>query len=178
MSIALSSKLGRATAQVYSMRFTPPYTAVPDCMDTYFKLLKEEESASVRAILNHFMFVYIHPYSDGNDRIARFLMNCMLASGGFEWCVVPMKQRTRYMEALETASCNNSTAHLPNAHISASSMPEYAPAISPQCSSSCHWRLNVKRECGVDRESCPIPAEPRPIFLLNHMLLLGFCRFF
>ncbi len=91
-----------------SMHIPPPDSAVTDCMETYFKLLREEENASVRAILGHFMFVYIHPYSDGNGRIGRLIMNCMLASGGFDWCVIPMSQRTRYMVALESASCDNS----------------------------------------------------------------------
>ena len=31
-------------------------------------------------------------------RIARFLMNAMLASGGYPWTVVPLLQRTRYLE--------------------------------------------------------------------------------
>ncbi|MDZ4323357.1 MAG: Fic family protein, partial [Alphaproteobacteria bacterium] len=90
-----------------SMHVPPPHSAIPDCMETYCKLLREEESASVRAILGHFVFVYIHPYSDGNGRIGRFIMNCMLASGGFDWCVVPVNQKERYMIALEAASYNN-----------------------------------------------------------------------
>ena len=90
-----------------SMHVPPPHSAIPDCMETYCKLLREEESASVRAILGYFVFVYIHPYSDGNGRIGRFIMNCMLASGGFDWCVVPVNQRERYMIALEAASYNN-----------------------------------------------------------------------
>lgn len=87
-----------------SMHVPPPHSSIPECMETYCKLLREEESAAVRAILGHFMFVYIHPYSDGNGRIGRFIMNCMLASGGFDWCIIPVTQRTRYMVALETAS--------------------------------------------------------------------------
>lgn len=87
-----------------SMHVPPPHSSLPECMETYCKLLREEESASVRAILGHFIFVYIHPYSDGNGRIGRFIMNCMFASGGFDWCIVPVTQRTRYMLALEAAS--------------------------------------------------------------------------
>ena len=50
------------------------------------------------------MFVYIHPYMDGNGRIGRFLMNLMLASGGYPWTIVPLEHRTDYMAALESAS--------------------------------------------------------------------------
>jgi Fic family protein len=50
------------------------------------------------------VLVYIHPYIDGNGRIGRFLMNAMLASGGYRWTVVPLEQRDAYLAALEDAS--------------------------------------------------------------------------
>ncbi|MBI9061950.1 MAG: Fic family protein [Marinilabiliaceae bacterium] len=78
--------------------------AVRDAMPTLFELLKEEEVPGVRAVLGHFIFVYIHPYMDGNGRIGRFLFNTMLASGGYSWAVVPVGQRDAYMAALEKAS--------------------------------------------------------------------------
>jgi len=55
-------------------------------------------------VLGHFIFVYIHPYMDGNGRIGRFLMNVMLAAGGYPWTVVPLERRDAYMAALEEAS--------------------------------------------------------------------------
>ena len=67
-------------------------------------LLEDEPSSEVRAVLGHFLFVYIHPYMDGNGRIARFLMNTMMASGGYEWAVIPVERRDEYMAALEQAS--------------------------------------------------------------------------
>lgn len=59
---------------------------------------------SVRVVLGHFVFVYIHPYSDGNGRIGRFLMNVMLAAAGYPWTIVPLPRRNAYMAALEDAS--------------------------------------------------------------------------
>lgn len=91
-----------------SMHVPPAASAIPDCMETYFDLLREEPNAIVRAILGHFIFVYIHPYSDGNGRIGRFIMNCMFASGGFPWCIIPVTQRAHYMTALESASFGGS----------------------------------------------------------------------
>jgi len=41
----------------------------------------------VRAVLGHWLFGYIHPYPDGNGRMARFLMNVVLASGGYSWTI-------------------------------------------------------------------------------------------
>lgn len=75
-----------------------------DAMPVLFGLLKQEPEASVRAILGHFFFGYIHPYMDGNGRISRFLMNTMLASGNYPWTVVPVQQQHAYMQAIEIAS--------------------------------------------------------------------------
>lgn len=78
--------------------------AVRDTMPTLFELIEKEKDPSVRVVLGHFIFVYIHPYMDGNGRIGRFLMNAMLASGGYPWTVIPVQQRKSYMETLEKAS--------------------------------------------------------------------------
>lgn len=78
--------------------------AVRDCMPVLFDLLEQESSAAVRAVLGHLVFVYIHPYMDGNGRIARFLMNLMLTTGGYPWTVIPVERRAEYMAALERAS--------------------------------------------------------------------------
>jgi hypothetical protein len=84
----------------------PSREAVRDMMPLLFELLIEEKEPSVRVVLGHFVFVYIHPYFDGNGRIGRFLMNVMLASGGYPWTVIPVERRDTYMEALEAASVN------------------------------------------------------------------------
>lgn len=78
--------------------------AVRECMPVLFELLAQETHPAVRAMLGHFVFVYIHPYMDGNGRLARFLMNAMLVTGGYVWTIVPMSQRKTYMEALAQAS--------------------------------------------------------------------------
>jgi len=65
-------------------RHVPPGAdVVPDAMSTFFDLLEGEQEPSVRAVFGHWLFGYIHPYPDGNGRMARFLMNAMLASGGY-----------------------------------------------------------------------------------------------
>lgn len=78
--------------------------AVRDAMPVLFDLLRNESEASVRAVLGHFVFVYIHPYMDGNGRIGRFLMNTQLISGGYNWTIIPVERRAEYMAALEKAS--------------------------------------------------------------------------
>ena len=82
----------------------PPHDAVRDMMPALFDLLAEEEHPAVRAVLGHVCFVFVHPYMDGNGRTGRFLMNAMLASGGFPWTVIRVEWRDQYFEALDAAS--------------------------------------------------------------------------
>ena len=56
--------------------------SVRDCMPVLFELIAAEPYASVRAVLGHFFFVYIHPYMDGYGRLGRFLMNAMMELEG------------------------------------------------------------------------------------------------
>lgn len=98
---------GYRNHQVYisaSRHIPPPANAILDSMDTLENLLISEESAAVRAVLGHFVFVFIHPYMDGNGRIGRFLMNLMLVSGGYNWTVIRTSERAQYMATLEKAS--------------------------------------------------------------------------
>ena len=87
-----------------SMHAPPSREAVRDMMPLLFELLKDETNPAVRVVLGHFVFVYIHPYSDGNGRMGRFLMNVMLASGGYPWTIIPVQKRDDYMPSLEAAS--------------------------------------------------------------------------
>ncbi len=73
-------------------------------MDALFDCIAEEEDPRVKAVLGPYIFTFIHPYMDGNGRNARFLMNALLAEGGFPWTVIPVDRRTEYMACLEAAS--------------------------------------------------------------------------
>lgn len=87
-----------------SWHVPPRSEAVPDGMETLFDLLEKESEPAVRAVLGHWLIGYVHPYPDGNGRMARFLMNAMFASGGFPWAVVRVEDRSTYLAGLEQAS--------------------------------------------------------------------------
>ena len=99
--------VGYRNAPVYisnSMHVPLNVEAVRNGMPVLFELLKSETEGSARAVLGHFIFVFIHPYIDGNGRMGRFLLNLILASAGYPWTVIPVQLRDKYMEALEEAS--------------------------------------------------------------------------
>jgi len=102
-----SALAGYRNIPVYlrTSRYVPPrWEAGRDAMPVLFDLLEREPEPSVRAVLGHWLFGYIHPYPDGNGRMARFLMNVMLASGGYPWTVIRVEDRNAYLGALDRAS--------------------------------------------------------------------------
>jgi fido (protein-threonine AMPylation protein) len=105
--ITPSALAGYRNDAVYlrTSRYVPPrWEAVRDAMPALFDLLEHETEPGVRAVLGHWLFGYVHPYPDGNGRMARFLMNAMLASGGYPWTVVRVEDRNAYLDALDRAS--------------------------------------------------------------------------
>jgi fido (protein-threonine AMPylation protein) len=105
-----SSLAGYRNDAVYlrNSRYVPPrWEAVREAMPALFELLANERVPGVRAVLGHWLFGYIHPYPDGNGRIARFLMNVMLASGGYPWTVIRVEDRASYLAALDRASVDS-----------------------------------------------------------------------
>jgi len=105
--IQAASLAGYRNHPVYirkSMHVPLPHHAVPDAMQALFEMLENETHPAVRVVLGHFVFVYIHPYMDGNGRMGRLLMNVMLAAGGYPWTIVPLERRDAYLAALEDAS--------------------------------------------------------------------------
>jgi len=102
-----SALAGYRSQPVYirGSRHVPPRAdTVPAAMEALFDLLEDEPEPAVRAVLGHWALGYIHPWPDGNGRMARFLMNLMLCSGGYAWTVIRVEDRAEYMASLDEAS--------------------------------------------------------------------------
>ena len=57
----------------------------------------------------HLRFVIIHPFSDGNGRMARLLMNFILDRSGFPMIDISVKNREKYIKALDPGKSENLT---------------------------------------------------------------------
>lgn len=54
-----------------------------------------------------FLVAEVHPFTDGNGRVARTLMNAELSTAGLCRVIVPMSYRDEYMSALRALSQND-----------------------------------------------------------------------
>lgn len=61
----------------------------------------------VHAAEHHAWFERIHPFTDGNGRVGRLLLNFMLLKEGYPPAVIQAAQRPRYLQALRTADTGN-----------------------------------------------------------------------
>lgn len=69
-----------------------------------FKELEVKSSAAIAdAAWLHHAFSQIHPFQDGNGRVARVLASFVLIKGGLAPLIVTISMRNRYLAALEAA---------------------------------------------------------------------------
>ena len=67
------------------------------------KRLRKEKHPVELAAIAHKEFVFIHPFIDGNGRVARLLMNLILIQEGYVITIIPPVIRQDYIRALEKA---------------------------------------------------------------------------
>ena len=84
----------------------PSNIEVPSKMEAFINWYKTEAQTLhpiERACRIHVDFVGIHPFSDGNGRTSRLLMNFELMKSGFPPVVLKVESRLAYYEALDKA---------------------------------------------------------------------------
>jgi Fic family protein len=82
----------------------PNPAKIPQLMGELDAWLKAAPSDPPAAFEGHFRLTAIHPFSDGNGRTARLLMNLMLIRGGYPPVAVRPEDRKTYLDALERGS--------------------------------------------------------------------------
>lgn len=69
--------------------------------------IRENHHPVVFSAIVHKQFVFIHPFIDGNGRVARLLMNLVLLQEGYTIAVIPPILRSEYISTLERAHVND-----------------------------------------------------------------------
>ena len=69
-----------------------------------FDLHRSLENPFQRAAFMMFLIAEVHPFTDGNGRVARIMMNAELAAEGEERIVIPTAYRANYLSALRALS--------------------------------------------------------------------------
>jgi Fic family protein len=77
---------------------------IPDLMEAFGHSLEQAPTTPEAAFDAHFRLTAIHPFSDGNGRTARLLMNLLLLRDGYVPIAVRPEDRKTYLDTLERAS--------------------------------------------------------------------------
>ena len=70
-------------------------------------VIRKEKHPVEFAALFHKEFVFIHPFIDGNGRVARLLMNLILLQENYNIGIIPLITRQEYIDTLEKAHNND-----------------------------------------------------------------------
>ena len=73
-----------------------------DLVDWYNKAEHEKKLSPIElAALFHYRYIRIHPFEDGNGRIARLMVNYILTRHNYPMIVVRSRKKQEYLEALQ-----------------------------------------------------------------------------
>ena len=97
------------TTQVYVSEHVPPPPArIHSLLESFIEWLNAPETLSLHpvkyAALAHYKLVFIHPFSDGNGRTSRLLMNLIMMQGGYPPIIIRKQDRYIYYRTLQLAN--------------------------------------------------------------------------
>lgn len=122
-----------STGEIYY--YTPPDQVKP-AMGDLIDWFREAENAGEHPIFIaatfHYRFVRIHPFDDGNGRMARLLMNMILIKHGYTVAIIPIEERSRYIRTLEQADKTED-------------LSEFIECISKYCKNTLSLHLRAAR---------------------------------
>lgn len=82
----------------------PNYMKVPALMAELIEKDNQIDDPIEKAFRFHYDLVSIHPFTDGNGRVSRLVMNTILMQNDFPPIIIPPEEKTKYIQALETYS--------------------------------------------------------------------------
>lgn len=100
-----SGRLRTQNVRIAGMKKSPPdFSKIPKLMDELFnEVAKMRTHQVVLAAYLHHKLVEIHPFSDGNGRVARLISNLLLMRKGYPPVVLRKADRKKYYDCLKKA---------------------------------------------------------------------------
>lgn len=94
---------------------TANYIRIPDLMPAVINQAQQKNNDSIyRAAAVHSQFEQIHPFSDGNGRVGRLLMNAMFLKNNLAPAIIKQEQKQLYYTYLYKAQTKNDQSQLEN----------------------------------------------------------------
>jgi Fic family protein len=110
-NIADAGKFRKLQVYIRGTKHQPPSAeAVPKRIREWLDWIKRKESEYnpvVLAALAHHLFEAIHPFTDGNGRVGRLILNFMLVRVGYPPALILKDWRTSYISALQKADAGD-----------------------------------------------------------------------
>lgn len=81
-----------------------PAEQIPEKMKALFEWLVKIDQPTLKEVARwHYDFVKIHPFVDGNGRVARLGVNILLLQQGYPLQVIPFVRRREYIQSLHSS---------------------------------------------------------------------------
>ena len=98
----------QGAVRVRSVQVSLP-AAIPADLDSWSAstTTRGDTHPVVHVAVHHAWFERIHPFTDGNGRVGRLILNFMLSQAGYPPAVILASQRPRYLQALRIADNGN-----------------------------------------------------------------------
>jgi len=118
-----------------------------DLVDWYNQAEQSGEFAPVElAALFHYRYIRIHPFEDGNGRIARLMVNFILARHGWPMIVVRSRNKQDYLEALHQSDLKVGPAPSDGAHANLSQITAFLRYFKQLVAGELQYNINFVEE--------------------------------
>ena len=97
------------TGEIFRFASVEETPAEMESLISWYKeeVLNPSKHPVLLAIEFHYRFIRIHPFDDGNGRIARLMMNFIFMQFGFTPAIIKTEDKQNYFEALQQADAGN-----------------------------------------------------------------------
>ena len=122
-----------------------------DLVDWYNEAEQSGKYSPVElAALFHYRYIRIHPFEDGNGRIARLMVNYILARHGWPMIVVRNRRKNEYLEALHQSDLEIGATPYKGAHASLVGIRHFLKHFMSIVATELKYKIDFAKEQSPD----------------------------